>query len=268
MKKIKAHTQKQSIDTPLNKLRIKNNLTVREIADQMGVSIGTVSILFNKTKIPTRANLMKLSKVFNMDYYDLCKYLGITPDMEVKTSTAASRKYTFWNTIRNESGLTIVEVAEGIGKPKSRVVVGKYFTGEVMPNDETITALCNLFDVEFERGKEEFSKAYDAWHNRLPSTPETPIAEEVPVPEIQEEEPEDTLTAPIGNLQIQPTPEVADVPEQDIGKLVYGKVDYDEFNMIKDCIDRGDNTEIILETIYGKVNCKAYNTVYDLIKRK
>jgi len=278
---VTAYKQKHTKDTPLNDLRIEKNLTVSEIAKRMGLSVGTISILFNHTKTPTKDTLMKLAEVFDMEYAALCKRIGVDTE---SLQTKRMAKNTFWNRIRTEAGLTINEVAEGIGKQGKRVMIGKYFTGEAMPSDDTIRAICNLFDIDFTKGKEEFINAHIVW---LPRNGKPDVAAKKNVRakvtktstatrKLAETAFDNLETIPLNGRLMTKKDEVTPAPEtvkdttfntEDIERRVYGNVSYDEFNFVRDNIRNAKSGDSVLETIYGKVDCATYNTVYDLIKK-
>ena len=60
--------------------------------------------------------------------------------------TAYACKDNFWSRLRAEKGIKIKEVAEYLHM--SGGGVGAYFTGELMPSEDKINALCDLFDVD------------------------------------------------------------------------------------------------------------------------
>ena len=72
-----------------------------------------------------------------------------------------ARKDTFWSKQRVEKRMTIKEIAETIGLPEKQV--GAYFTGMLMPKEQTIRDLCELFDVDYHTGNLEFQHAHRNW---------------------------------------------------------------------------------------------------------
>jgi len=67
----------------------------------------------------------------------------------------------FWISKYKPAGYTYVDLGKLIDKGHS--VTRDYFTGKVMPSDSVIATLCEFFDVDFETGKAEFQKSFDAW---------------------------------------------------------------------------------------------------------
>ena len=72
-----------------------------------------------------------------------------------------TRKDTFWSKQRIEKRMTIKEIADTIGLPEKKV--GGYFTGMLMPSEQTIRDLCELFDVDYHTGNLEFQHAHRNW---------------------------------------------------------------------------------------------------------
>lgn len=79
---------------------------------------------------------------------------------------AYAKKDTFWNKQRVDKGLTTKEISEITGINEKNI--SAYFTGFLMPNEQTIRILCDLFDVDFRTGNLEFQHAhrqYKGEHN-------------------------------------------------------------------------------------------------------
>ena len=68
---------------------------------------------------------------------------------------AKIRYSTPWNTRRQESGISIADLATFLNL--ARCTVSTFFTGRVMPSDEHIQMLCGLFNgLDFDTGKQDF----------------------------------------------------------------------------------------------------------------
>lgn len=76
---------------------------------------------------------------------------------------AKGSKTTFWNDIRVKSGMLVSDVAElmhvSLGK------AGAWFSGQNMPRDAEVQALCELFGVDPIQGYNEFVKARNEWRS-------------------------------------------------------------------------------------------------------
>lgn len=80
--------------------------------------------------------------------------------------SAYARKDTFWNKQRVEKGLTAKDIGELTGI--SEKTISAYFTGFLMPDEQAIRTICDLFEVDFKTGSLEFQHAhrqYKAEHN-------------------------------------------------------------------------------------------------------
>lgn len=69
-----------------------------------------------------------------------------------------TRKQTQWEKLRKIHGYKNYEIAETLGHGQS--LVSGWFTGRLMPNDESIKELCDLFGQDFEKGKQMFLDDY------------------------------------------------------------------------------------------------------------
>lgn len=78
-----------------------------------------------------------------------------------RTCRAHGKKDTFWNQVRVKSNITQKEVAEYLGCSKS--LAGFFFSGQLVPKDEHIDKLCELFGVDRILGEREFRKAHRDW---------------------------------------------------------------------------------------------------------
>ena len=71
-------------------------------------------------------------------------------------------KSTFWNAERIKRGWSIDDISAKLNIPKS--TLGRWFSGNSAPrNDSQIHALCNLFEVDFDTGYNEFYRAERNW---------------------------------------------------------------------------------------------------------
>lgn len=72
--------------------------------------------------------------------------------------SAFARKDTFWNKLRVEKGLTTKEIGELINEDGKKI--SAYFTGFLMPEENVIRELCDLFDIDYHTGNLEFQHAH------------------------------------------------------------------------------------------------------------
>lgn len=71
---------------------------------------------------------------------------------------AYAKKDTFWNKQRVDKGLTTKEIGEITGINAKNI--SAYFTGFLMPDEQTIRTICELFDVDYHTGNLEFQHAH------------------------------------------------------------------------------------------------------------
>ena len=77
---------------------------------------------------------------------------------------------TFWYKVWTESEYTCRDVGKYLGM--SGASARSYFIGERIPTREVAEKLCKLFDVDVEKGVEEFNKGYAEYHKSLATTTE------------------------------------------------------------------------------------------------
>ena len=99
---------------------------------------------------------------------------------------------TFWAKKRLEKGYTIEDVCVLLGTGIKPNALNAYFTGQTMPNDKSISMLCEIFDVPFYEGKAEFYRACR---------------------EYQYKNKPDTLTHGEARNRIAEIPEIPEIPE-------------------------------------------------------
>ena len=156
------------------------------------------------------------------------------------SKNSSARKDTFWNRVRVEKGIKIREVAEFLHRHGGSV--GMYFSGQVMPDENTIRTLCDFFDVEFDKGVLEFQHANRNWkaeHNaKLKYRSNTPVA----IPE---------MTTNV----------------EEILKTLYGVVSCEDFVAIYNHLISGSATNFdIEELIYGKFDYATYCKIRDILR--
>ena len=72
-------------------------------------------------------------------------------------------KNTFWNRVRVSKGIKIREVAEMFGV--SEAIAGLWFSGQKPPKTAIQCQLCDLFDVDYETGINNFTNDHKIWKN-------------------------------------------------------------------------------------------------------
>ena len=158
-------------------------------------------------------------------------------------------KDTFWSRKRVENNITVVELSKLV--KCSRATTGAYFTGFLMPSDDTIKILCDFFDVDFIQGKREFinaHKKYDVDYKRVVVAKAHSPKEKK---EKQVKTKEQVTTEPKKEKGMNNAEKV-----REIEKLLYNsKVPYEFFIKIKQT--PFDKLE---ETLYSEVDYTVYKT--------
>ena len=269
-----AYVKNSENITPLNAKRLELGLTEKALAAKIGVVPQAIHNWMSGKCLP--GNPQRI--------VDLAEILGVTSDWIVDNSTK-SKDYTdthktwnrwenFWTTTRDKAGFSGKEVtdllnierrAKGLDTLKTGTVC-KYFTGQSMPPEEMIIALCNIFDVDVELGTAEFIKAYNHWHTRGESTIDTPI-------EVEKQNMITYYNTPDINVTFKCIPEEkCETPKmpakeyvtEDILNKIYGNISCQDFCYIYDLISSGACTSDIPRLVYNKVDFDTFNQIWNL----
>ena len=165
-----------------------------------------------------------------------------------KNDVWASRE-TFWNLERVKRGYKIREIAELLDMGEK--IVSAYFTGFVMPDDDTVAKFCDLFEIDFMRGKGEFFKSHREYKNthdrKCKLRFNSAIADVAPIPPVK--------------------PEVEEINFDNLGdkvmEMLYNKIPYADFKMLAGQIMSGAD---ILECVYGKVDYDTFVKVREIVQ--
>lgn len=159
--------------------------------------------------------------------------------MGTKEVVAVAYKDTYWNKVRVEKGFKLREVAEYLGIKLG--LAGMYFSGQILPPDNTVHKLCEYFDVDYNSGQLAFQHAHRTW-----------VAEHQRKPKVKAEKKADT-------------PKSAQILSESVLDLIYGKVPRKDFQAIL-----GGTVEVtgILELVYGIVDHKTYTQIEKLIQEE
>lgn len=145
---------------------------------------------------------------------------------------------TFWARQRVSRNLTIRDMGAMIGY--SEKTFARFLTGQNMPPDSAIRALCSIFDVEYEVGKAEFEKAVANWR---PNRRRTVSRKDVISKQISE--------AVIDN----------------IADSLYGKIPYSKFKLVIEYMKNG-SIQAVKELIYGYIDFDTYQHISNELKEK
>lgn len=171
----------------------------------------------------------------------------------MSNSNPRTAKDNFWSKLRVDNNLTVDEVGDIIGVSGSWL--SKFCTGQAMPNDEQINALCNYFDVDPVRGKAEFLTAHEIWDADHPRK----VKYQGERKKLGEE-----ATLELAKHIVNKNEKKVTVPTGTKAKvmpLIYGKVPVMDF---LDYMNSEDTNP--LENFYGKVDYSTYNKIAETVK--
>lgn len=269
-----AYVKNSENITPLNAKRLELGLTEKELAAKIGV-------------VPQAIHNWMSGKCLPSDHQrivDLAEILGVTSDWIIDNSTK-SKDYTdtyktrkrwenFWTTTRDKAGFSGKEVtdllnierrAKGLDTLKTGTVC-KYFTGQSMPPEEMIIALCSIFDVDVKLGTAEFIKAYNHWHALGESTVDTSTEAEKQNMITYCNTPDDDATFKYIPEEKCEAPEMPtkECVTEDILNKIYGNISCQDFCYIYDLISSGTDTSDIPRLMYNKVDFDTFNQIWNL----
>lgn len=149
-----------------------------------------------------------------------------------------ARKDNFWSKKRVDNKLTVAEVASAIGENDK--TVSAYFTGLLMPHDATVRRMCDLFDIEFSKGKLEFENAHSKY--KAEHSPSLKFSARQKKP------------GEINNIE-------------DVFLTLYGLVSCAEFiDIYNTAIGRADEGIDLMAILYGKVDYKTFSKIITMVK--
>lgn len=157
------------------------------------------------------------------------------------SSIARMDNDTWWNRLRVEKNISYAVLGRIFNR--SRQNYSDIFSGQRMPKDDTIRALCSVFNVDFDKGKSEFIKAHKTWcskHGRgSPNSCSSRIQR--------------SLSNAAHN----------DCTSIDLSPFLYGKVDYNTYMQVSEAANDTDK----LKYLYGKLSWEDFSTLMILMRK-
>lgn len=184
---------------------------------------------------------------------------------------AAMKKDTWWNTVRVEHNIPVVQIAKELGGSRSKW--GHFFSGYKVPSTEEITALCKMFDVDVEEGRAKFLEAHSRWlaekclQEKKASgergdkglTHRCRVIRNHLKPKATEPSMEPAnVQIPWSQLPVEKRYELLRFKSRLFG-MVYGKVDYLDF--LRFTISLTDGSDPV-RLIYGKVSYEDFKKIF------
>ena len=235
-----------------SKIRAERCITTERMAQILEIDTNILSNYFIGFSMPNEGTIQKICDLLKIEYEQGLSefqkvhsaYLAMhrfgnivsfdkkpkKQNVSKKKKKPYSRRINFWTNLRLEHGLTLQEVANLLQIDCE--LVGAYLSGYEMPGHNEIVRFCQLFNVDYDKGKSEFEFAH-------------------------------SIYAPLDQESLGNIPNVVEIPEtvsksdsQEILKLIYGKVPYSEYTVVAKMLTE-ENTDI-LPVVYGKIDYATY----------
>lgn len=235
-----------------SRLKTERSITTERVAQILNIDSSILSNYFIGFNMPDEKTIRSICEFFKIDYdqglsefrqvhsaYLAQHRFGNALSFDKKPSktkqgkkkkTPWSRRINFWTNLRLEHGLTLQDVADKL-QIDTEMVAG-YFSGYMVPGHNELIRLCQLFNVDYDKGLSEFKYAHSIY---------APLDQES-----------------IGNIpkavEVNDTALTAD--KQEILKQIYGKIPYSEYSLVVKMLNEGNID--ILPIVYGKVDYTTY----------
>lgn len=141
----------------------------------------------------------------------------------------------FWFQKKDEKKISFRELSTKVNKPLS--TVRNYFIGRMLPDEDTIKAICDYLDVDYTQGAIEFDKIRNARKRRVKTRRKAAVAV---TPKVEA----------VATEAVSPKSSTIDYLE-----LLYGKVSFEEFQLIRTA---AKTKEDVLPFVYGQVDYSTY----------
>lgn len=274
-------------------LRIERNISLKVIAEKLGMKTGSVGNYFIGLTMPKDDVIEQICEIFDVpfaqgkvEFYKGCVAYKATykqgecssnsqPNPEYSEDTLNHKvvkkhnkkavaledktahkvkHYTAWRNRLNESGVSATELATYLGKEKSTVI--KYISGKSRPPKEITQLIADYFHVPYVQAAEEFQIAYEQYHNIEHKKPKklADIDAESSV-EIPE-----VVVSPAKVTRKKISAKKSDM----LMKSLYGKVDAETFLAIS---TKGKISESKLRELYLTLDYDTFMELSSFLKR-
>ena len=177
----------------------------------------------------------------------------------MQKAQAKGAKQNFWNDLRIKNGVLLKDVAELLNV--SMGSVGSWFSGQKIPGDENLKALCNLFGVDPNKGYEEFAKANKEWDSDRGHMRITLCGPEVAVEKTAKTEKTPEYTKSLPDYAF-PGVDNTSAEGSDLLKTLYGQISYKDFIAIADVLDNNGDP---ISYLYGKVDFDLFSKILAIV---
>ena len=180
----------------------------------------------------------------------------------------ARGKYaTWWNTKRVKEGVTYKELIELLGDDiaYSESYVNNAFVGKVMPKEDLITKVADIFGVPFQEAKSHFFNDWAGCKSKVP------VGDMILSPKHENENENDDVASEgtiLNGVISEVNSQKIKYPYRDrrnILSIVYGHIDFDMFILVDEKLTNG-SLDNLLDLIYGKVTFDIFKNVIDVLE--
>lgn len=231
-------------DTFWNKLREENNLSLEDISKMTGIAPAVVSTNFSGRNTPRKPALEKYCNLFDIpldkgkeefknaheQYLAIKEGKPVEPDPAEKPAVVQEDDvdYTFWPSLFANSKFSTNDIAVFLHVEED--AVKRYFTGEDIPDLNTIRMLCGLYGgVDITRGSKGFNRLHENY-----------------------------LSTKVVGIKKVETP-VDESLMHDVLKVLFDITSFEEFMEVQKLFK--DRNEVILDKVYGIVSHKIYKAL-------
>ena len=241
-------------------LRCSYRYTVAYFSGFVHPSVDQIETICDFLDVPFSEGLNQFDKIheaWGESHKDTYVRVGNTykhiKDVKIKPlNSKRTFKLGFWNHKIAGSDWTYSMVAEKLGKAVSTVKA--YFSGFILPDTDVIKNICIMFNVDYDRGYQEFIKAHEGWGEAHSDTYEKVGNSYRQI--TQPKTPTVVTTPKVVNTtkSEHKSPNILDCQEK-----LYGKLSYDDFMYIESLTTSHKD---LLRFVFDKVD---FDTFMDLL---
>ena len=166
---------KRKTDTFWQKIIVESGLSNSEIAKKTGVKHRDhIPNYSNGLRLPNDTIIKAFCELFNVDYKKgrqefIEAHRKYNDEHMFANPELVSPQDTFWNNLRKENVFSFRHIAKQVNS--NPTTISQYFRGDGIPPDKLLIKICDLFDIDYRKGKKEFENAYKDKHPNQPWKP-------------------------------------------------------------------------------------------------
>lgn len=169
-------------NTYWSRLRIERGLSYDVITHYTGSNNTMLATWFRGDNVPKDEMILKLCELFSVDFNEgkqhfwedfQTRHPGKNPvhwnpkhNRPAPPPNKSLRIYkdTFWNRLRLQKGISTKQLVKMLGI-KSGSFIYAWFSGQHVPPDKYIRKFCEIYEIDYEKGKQEFFDAHAGWYS-------------------------------------------------------------------------------------------------------